>query len=61
VESRGFIIASALSYKLSIPFVLARKEGKLPGATIKQSYSLDTVRLLWKFIRMILKPAKMFL
>jgi adenine phosphoribosyltransferase len=41
VESRGFIVAAALSYKLSIPFVLARKAGKLPGATIKQSYSLE--------------------
>lgn len=41
VESRGFIVAAALSYKLSIPFVLARKKGKLPGATISQSYSLE--------------------
>ena len=41
VESRGFIVASALSYLLSVPFVLARKKGKLPGATIQQSYSLE--------------------
>jgi adenine phosphoribosyltransferase len=41
VESRGFIFASPLSYKLSIPLVLARKAGKLPGKTIKQSYSLE--------------------
>lgn len=41
VESRGFIVAAALSYILSVPFVLARKQGKLPGATIKQSYSLE--------------------
>ena len=27
--------------KLSIPLVLARKEGKLPGETIKESYSLE--------------------
>ena len=39
VESRGFIIASPLAYKLSIPLVIARKEGKLPGTTLKQSNS----------------------
>jgi len=41
VESRGFIFASTLAYKFGIPFVLARKAGKLPGKTIKQSYSLE--------------------
>ncbi|HOV15363.1 MAG TPA: adenine phosphoribosyltransferase [Spirochaetota bacterium] len=41
VESRGFIFASPLAYKLGIPLVLARKAGKLPGKTIKQSYSLE--------------------
>ncbi|MCK4796970.1 MAG: adenine phosphoribosyltransferase [Spirochaetes bacterium] len=41
VESRGFIFAPMLAYRLSIPFILARKEGKLPGATIKQSYALE--------------------
>ena len=41
VESRGFIFASTLAYKLSIPIVLARKAGKLPGATIKESYALE--------------------
>lgn len=41
VESRGFIFASTLAYKLNIPFVLARKAGKLPGKTIKESYNLE--------------------
>ena len=41
VESRGFIVASPFCNKLSIPLVLARKEGKLPGETIKESYSLE--------------------
>lgn len=41
VESRGFIFASPLAYKLGIPLVLARKAGKLPGKTLKQSYSLE--------------------
>src|SRR4030042_6185463 len=41
IESRGFIIAASFCYKLSIPLILARKAGKLPGATIKESYSLE--------------------
>lgn len=41
VESRGFLIASALAYVLDLPIVLARKEGKLPGETIKESYALE--------------------
>jgi adenine phosphoribosyltransferase len=41
VESRGFLFAAPLSYKLSVPLILARKAGKLPGKTIKQSYALE--------------------
>lgn len=41
VESRGFLIASALAYKLSLPFILARKQGKLPGKTVSESYDLE--------------------
>ena len=41
VESRGFIVGSPFCTRLSIPLVLARKEGKLPGETIKESYSLE--------------------
>lgn len=41
VESRGFVFASALAYKLGIPFTLARKPKKLPGETISESYALE--------------------
>lgn len=41
VESRGFVFASALAYKLGIPFTLARKPKKLPGETICESYALE--------------------
>jgi adenine phosphoribosyltransferase len=41
VESRGFLFAAPLAYKLGIPLILARKAGKLPGKTIKQSYALE--------------------
>ena len=41
VESRGFIFASPIAYNLGIPLVLARKAGKLPGKTVRQSYALE--------------------
>jgi adenine phosphoribosyltransferase len=41
MEARGFIIGSALSYRLAVPLVLARKPGKLPGATVSVTYKKE--------------------
>ena len=41
IESRGFIFASLLASKMSLPLILARKPGKLPGKTTKQEYELE--------------------
>jgi adenine phosphoribosyltransferase len=41
IESRGFMIGSMLAMSLSKGLVLIRKEGKLPGPTIKESYSIE--------------------
>ncbi len=41
IESRGFILGSALAYKLGAGFVPIRKKGKLPYKTIKASYALE--------------------
>ena len=40
-ESRGFIFAGALAYKLGCSFVPVRKPGKLPWKTYKAKYSLE--------------------
>lgn len=40
-ESRGFIFGAPVAYKNHKSFVLARKKGKLPRATISQSYDLE--------------------
>ncbi len=41
IEARGFIFGGALAYALKLPFVLARKPGKLPGDTIQESFALE--------------------
>ena len=40
-ESRGFIFASALSYKIGKELILVRKPGKLPSDTASVSYDLE--------------------
>lgn len=41
VESRGFIFGAPLAYILGVPFVTARKFGKLPYSTINVAYQLE--------------------
>lgn len=41
IESRGFLLGAPFALKRSIPLVLARKSGKLPGDTVQQAYSLE--------------------
>jgi adenine phosphoribosyltransferase len=41
VEARGFIMGSALAYKLGAGNVLVRKEGKLPFKTNRTTYALE--------------------
>jgi len=41
VESRGFLFGFLIANKLNIPFVLARKPGKLPYKTVSFEYDLE--------------------
>lgn len=41
IESRGFLFGMGIAQKLQVPFVMVRKQGKLPGKTIDQSYELE--------------------
>ncbi len=41
VEARGFVLGSALAYKLGAGVVLVRKPGKLPYKTRSRSYDLE--------------------
>ena len=41
IEARGFIVGSALAYKLGKGVILVRKPGKLPHKTKKKTYKLE--------------------
>ena len=41
IEARGFILGGAVASHLGAGFVPARKAGKLPWKTLKESYSLE--------------------
>lgn len=41
IESRGFVLSSALAIRLGAGVVLCRKPGKLPAETVQESYSKE--------------------
>ncbi|MEV1046538.1 adenine phosphoribosyltransferase [Streptomyces sp. NPDC049916] len=41
LEARGFILAAPVAVRTGLGFVPVRKAGKLPGATLSQSYELE--------------------
>lgn len=41
IESRGFILGSALAYKLGVGLIPIRKPGKLPADKISEEYELE--------------------
>ena len=41
IESRGFLLAAPLALKLGCGFMMIRKRGKLPGATVGLDYALE--------------------
>ena len=41
IESRGFVFAATLSYKLQKPFILLRKKNKLPADTHSIEFELE--------------------
>lgn len=41
LEARGFILAAPVAIRAGLGFIPVRKAGKLPGATLSQSYELE--------------------
>ena len=61
IESRGFLVAAPFAAKRSIPLVLARKGGKLPGDTVAKSYSLEYGEATLEIHKSDLTPEKKWL
>jgi adenine phosphoribosyltransferase len=49
IESRGFLFGYPLAMRLGIPFILIRKQGKLPYKKQAMLTTLNTVTLSLKF------------
>ncbi len=41
IEARGFVLGAPVALELKCGFVPVRKEGKLPSATVKETYELE--------------------
>ncbi|MBX2884133.1 MAG: adenine phosphoribosyltransferase [Granulosicoccus sp.] len=41
LEARGFILGGAIAHQLSVGFIPIRKQGKLPGNTLSEAYTLE--------------------
>jgi adenine phosphoribosyltransferase len=61
IESRGFLLGAPFALRRSIPLVLARKGGKLPGDTIAKSYSLEYGEATLEIHKSDLTPEKKWL
>ena len=58
IESRGFIIASILAQKYGKGMVMLRKEGKLPGKTVKTSYTIEYGKAVLEIQKNVLKEGE---
>lgn len=61
LEARGFILGGAIAHQLTVGFVPIRKKGKLPGATIEQSYVLEYGEAVMELHEDAIKPGEKIL
>ncbi|HGG04763.1 MAG TPA: adenine phosphoribosyltransferase [Aliiroseovarius sp.] len=61
LEARGFIIGGAIAHQLTVGFVPIRKKGKLPGATISESYTLEYGEAVMEIHDDAIKPGERIL
>jgi len=61
IESRGFLLGAPFALKRSLPLVLARKSGKLPGDTVQQTYSLEYGEATLEIHKSDITPGKKWL
>jgi adenine phosphoribosyltransferase len=58
IESRGFLIGAPLAAQSGLGLVMARKKGKLPGATQSHSYALEYGRDTVEMQEGVLQPGQ---
>ena len=58
VESRGFLVAAPMAFRMGCGFVMIRKQGKLPGDTIKLEYSLEYGTDVVEMKKDLIKPGQ---
>jgi adenine phosphoribosyltransferase len=56
IESRGFVIATALALNFNKGLIMIRKAGKLPGDTIKESYDIEYGSAVMELQKDAIKP-----
>jgi adenine phosphoribosyltransferase len=56
IESRGFVIATALALNFDKGLIMIRKAGKLPGDTVKKSYDIEYGSAVMEIQRDAIKP-----
>jgi adenine phosphoribosyltransferase len=61
VDARGFIFATGLALKLQKPFIMSRKESKLPGELAIQSYSYEYAQAVLTLQKDRIIPGKKYL
>ncbi len=57
-ESRGFIFGMPMAYNQRKPFVLIRKEGKLPCETVSKEYALEYGKAVIEMHKDSIKPGQ---
>ncbi len=61
IESRGFIFAAPYAVRRSLPLVLLRKQGKLPGETYRIDFTLEYGEDVLEVHRSDVKPGQRLL
>jgi adenine phosphoribosyltransferase len=56
IDARGFIIGGALAYRMKLPFVVLRKQGKLPFDTLSEDYDLEYGKATLEIHKDAIKP-----
>ena len=55
-ESRGFIFGCPVALEANVGFIMARKQGKLPGSTISKEFTLEYGKAVIELPEFLIKP-----